>query len=144
MKRFSQFNEAKDFKYYYHVTLKSNVKNIKSKGIVPFKPSNWAKGDGSRYNEDYAGIYAFEHPEDAFRWAFKMTWSFKKPTSIVRIKKSSSWKKDPSDDIQLQMGKGKALMSPKGIPAKDVIDSFDQDSFSKPPNFDDIRKRLSE
>ena len=131
------------FKYYYHVTLKSNVSNIKSKGILPFQPSNWTNGDGKRYNDDYAGVYAFSHPEDAFKWAFKMNWDFKKPTSIIRIKKGNSWRRDPSQDIHLRMGKGKAMMSSKAIPASDFVDSFDQSSFPVPLNFEEITKTLT-
>jgi len=145
MKAFrSYITEVKVFKYYYHVTLASNVKKIQAKGIVPFQPSNWVKGDGSRYNQDYAGVYAFSHPEDAFKWAFKMNWDFKKPTSIVRIKRGSTWRRDPSDDIHLKMGKGKALMSAKAIPSSDIIDSFPLDYFDKPLDFDKITQQLSE
>jgi hypothetical protein len=43
MKSFKQHLVEKTelFKYYYHVTLKSNVGKIKSKGIIPFQPSNY-------------------------------------------------------------------------------------------------------
>lgn len=145
MKSFRQHLVEKTelFKYYYHVTLKSNVASIKKKGIVPFQPSNWVDGNGKRYNEEYAGVYAFSHPEDAFKWAFKMNWDFKKPTSIIRIKKGESWRRDPSGDIHLRMGKGKAMMSSKAIPSSDIVDSFAQTSFEIPINYEEITKRLS-
>lgn len=131
MKRFKQhIEEGKSFKYYYHATFTSTVDKIKSKGLQPFNTSNWVKGDGKRYNE-YAGVYAFQHPEDCFMWALKMEWDFKKPISIVRIKKSNKWEKDPSEDIHLQMGKGDAMMA-KGVPANHIVDAFRLEDFGKP------------
>lgn len=131
MKTLNQLLEAKSSKYYYHVTFKKNVKKILSSGLKPLQTSNWAKGDGSRYNQS-GGVFAFEHPEDAWKWAFKMNWEFKKPVSIVRIKKSKSWDVDPSADITLQMGKGKALVSNSAIKSSDTVDAFDFDDFGTP------------
>lgn len=131
MKTLSHLLTEASFKYYYHVTFKKNVAKIKSKGLNPMQTSNWAKGDGQRYNEQ-GGVFAFQHPEDAWKWAFKMNWDFKKPISIVRIKKSKSWEKDPSADINLQMGKGDALQSISAISKSDIKDVFDFDDFGTP------------
>lgn len=133
MKTFKQhITEAKSFKYYYHVTFKKNVKKIMGSGLKPLQTSNWIKGSGQRYN-DYGGVYAFEHPEDAYRWAFKMGWEFKKDISIIRMKKSKQWEDDPSEDITLQMGgKGKAIMSKGAVPASQMVDSFDVKDFGYP------------
>ena len=60
--------------YLFQVTFTKNVPRIKEKGLLQFQQSNWVRGEGGkRYNEE-AGVFAFTHPEDAFRWAFKMQW----------------------------------------------------------------------
>ena len=147
------FEIADPAKYLYHVTFTEYVPNIKAKGLLQFQPSNWAKGEGgTRYNEE-AGIFAFEHPEYAFKWAFKTQWEFKdKPVSIVRISPGDVWEEDSSQDIDLQMGKGRALMSRRNIPAASIIDSFSMEDFSNPATlgitqpewFERINKMLSE
>lgn len=108
----------------YHVTFSKNVAGIKKEGVKPLQTSNWVDGTGDRYNAD-AGIFSFAHPEDALRWAFKMNWEFKQPVSIVKLKRSKSWKLDPSEDINLQMGEGDALRSTPAVPASDFIESFE-------------------
>lgn len=122
--------EAALGKYYYHVTLQKHALKIIKQGIKPLMPSNWVRADGTRYNED-GGIFAFEHPEDAARWAFKMAWDTKKKTAIVRLKKTKGWDKDPSGDINIQMGKGKALKRFDSIKASDIVDIVPVDTKSK-------------
>lgn len=122
--------EAAKGKYYYHVTLQKYALKIIKQGIRPLMPSNWVRADGTRYNED-GGIFAFDHPEDAARWAFKMAWDTKKKTVIVRIKKTSGWDKDPSDDITIQMGKGKALKRYDSVKASDIVDVVQVDTKGK-------------
>jgi len=129
----SNLEEAAGTPYLYHATFTKNVPKIMKQGLQHFKTSNWVKaGTGKRYNED-AGIFAFEHPEDAFKWAFKMNWEFKKDISIVRLKLSDVWEKDPSTDYSLQ-GRGRSMRAPapRNIPASDMIDVFHMKDFGVP------------
>lgn len=120
MKSFKSFLIEASGKYYYHATFASNANKIKSKGILLLQTSNWVNASGNRYNED-GGIFAFEHPVDAYRWAFKMSFEHKKPVVIIKIKKSDQWFQDPSTDITLQMGMGKALKSQEPVFPKDIV-----------------------
>jgi hypothetical protein len=54
-------------KFLYHVTYTKNIPAIKEKGLLPFQTTNWKTGKGERYGE--GEVYAFEHPQDAVRWA---------------------------------------------------------------------------
>jgi hypothetical protein len=103
----------------YHVTHSRYGGSIKKKGIVPLggEGSNWVKGteEGERYG---AGeVYAFEHKDDAIRWAAKMDWSFNKgdsgkgKISIVHIKgqQGDKWLVDESDPLSQATAKGKWL-----------------------------------
>ena len=138
-------------KYFYHVTLSKNVPSIMQNGLQPLHTSNWVKGNGERYNEE-GGVFAFEDAVDAFKWAFNMNWEFKQPVSIVRIRPSDTWEIDPSEDIMLQSGNGRALRSTAMIPPSDIVDSFSMDDFSNPAElgvtqqewFSRINKTLSE
>jgi hypothetical protein len=123
--------EAGRFPHYYHVTFTTNVPRIRTQGLRPHQTSNWVSGSGERYNP-YGGIYAFTHPEDAWKWAFKMSWHFHKPISVLRLKQNTQWVTDPSPDINLTLGKGRALMSPAAIPRTDVVAAIPL-SFEKPP-----------
>lgn len=127
------FESATVPEYLFHVTLSRNVDRIKSEGLKQFEPSNWSRGDGGdRYNED-AGIFAFEHPADAVRWALKMEWDFKEPISIVRLDMEEFWNVDPTQDINLtMMGKGRPMKSQQNIKADKIVDAFDLEQFSKP------------
>lgn len=121
-------------KYLYHVTFTKNVPRIKEKGLLQFETSNWIRGEGGkRYNED-AGIFAFEHPDDAFRWAFKMQWDFDdKDISIVRLNIGEDWEDDPAvDPISMAANKGRALRSLRNRKAEEIIDSFKFDDFGNP------------
>ena len=119
--------------YVYHVTFTEKVPSIKKEGIKPLQTSNWAKAGNpsERYNEE-GGVFAFEHPEDAFKWAFKQQFEFKKPTSIIKLKGNDSWKEDPTQDIMLTTGKGRPLRSKAAIPASDVVKAFKLDDFKSP------------
>jgi hypothetical protein len=122
-------------KYLYHVTFTKNVPNIKKKGLVQFQPSNWVKGPGGdRYNNDIAGIFAFDHPEDALNWAGKMEWEFRdkdKDMSIVRIDMEDFWEDDPAEDPFVS-NKGKARYSNRNISADKIIDVLDMSGIKKP------------
>lgn len=121
-------------KYLYHVTFKKNIPSITKAGLEQFHDSNWVRaGSGKRYNED-AGIFAFEHPDDAIRWALKMEWDFDDgPISIVRIESEDFWEEDPAQDIMMKaMAQGRALRSSRNIKADKIIDVFDMEDFGKP------------
>lgn len=128
----SNLEEATTTPYLFHATFTEKVPSIMKRGLRQYLgATNWVKaGTGKRYNED-AGIFAFEHPEDAFKWAFKMNWEFKQDISIVRIKLSDVWEQDPSTDFSL-MGKGRSMRSPSDIPTSDIIDVFHMKDFGVP------------
>ena len=122
-------------KYLYHVTFTKNVPNIKKKGLIQFQPSNWIKGPGGdRYNNDIAGIFAFDHPKDALNWAGKMEYEFRdtdKNISIVRIDMEDFWEDDPAEDPFVS-NKGKAKYSPRDIKADKIIDVLDMSGIKRP------------
>ena len=142
-------------KYLYHVTFTKNVPNIKKKGLVQFQPSNWVKGPGGdRYNNDIAGIFAFDHPEDALNWAGKMEWEFRdtdKDISIVRIDMEDFWEDDPAEDPFVS-NKGKAKYSKRNIKADKIIDVLDMSGIKRPGDLGisrdewlaDVSKKLTE
>jgi len=120
--------------YLYHVTYTKNVPRIKEKGLLQFEPSNWVRGEGGkRYNED-AGIFAFSHPEDAFRWAFKMKFEMEdKDISIVCLNIGDTWGDDPSEDpIMALSNSGRSLRSQRNIKADRIVDAFKFDDFGMP------------
>ena len=132
MKGFKQFNEAISKRFVFHVTFTKNARKIMSGGLNPLQTSNWAKGkEKERYNKQ-GGVFGFEHPEDAFRWAFKQNYEFKKEVSIIKMKRGKTWEKDPSQDPSLQMGKGKALQSLSAIKPSEMIKSFNLKDFGNP------------
>ncbi len=128
-------------KYLYHVTFKSNIQNIKAKGLEQFHTSLWVKGpEGKRYNQE-AGIFAFDHPLDAIQWAQKMEWEFRNDIipntnddiAIIRVDMQDGeeiWGDDPSDDIMLTRH-GKSLRSRQNIKADKIIDAFSMAEFGK-------------
>lgn len=68
----------------YHVTFTASIPSIRSRGLVPFRTSNWIKsGDRSRYGD--GSIYAFTHRYDAIRWAGRMDWEFHRATGTGKI-----------------------------------------------------------
>jgi len=127
--------------YLYHVTFTKNVPNIKKKGLIQFQPSNWVKGPGGdRYNNDIAGVFAFDHPIDALEWASKMRWNFREidnDISIVRIDMEDFWEEDPAQDpIMRATLKGNARYSPQNIKADKIIDAFKLEDLGTPASHD--------
>ena len=128
-------------KYLYHVTFKSNIQNIKAKGLEQFHTSLWIKGPaGKRYNNE-AGIFAFDHHLDAIGWAQKMEWEFRddiipntdNDIAIIRLDMQDGeeiWGDDPSDDMMLARH-GKSLRSSYNISADKIIDVFNMGQFGK-------------
>ena len=140
----TQLNEQEQTstpKYLYHVTFKSNIQNIKAKGLEQFHTSLWIKGpEGKRYNNE-AGIFAFDHHLDAIQWAQKMEWEFRddiipntdNDIAIIRLDMQDGeeiWGDDPSDDIMLARH-GKSLRSRQNISADKIIDTFNMEEFGK-------------
>jgi hypothetical protein len=122
--------------FVYHATFTDYIHPIINKGLVPMSsPSNWVKaGQEGRYQQDNPGIYAFESALDAFRWAFHMQWEHKQPASVVQLKDTGTWADDPSDDMMLQTGQGRALYSKQSIPASAVVAVQHFDDFDAPVN----------
>lgn len=120
--RSSELREAAGGQFVYHATMAKNLGTIMGKGLTFFNPSLWVKaGSPDERYQDEPSVFAFEHPVDAWRWAAKMEWEFKEPAVVITFKRGNSWGQDPSDDISLQMGKGKALQSHEPIPASDIV-----------------------
>ena len=140
-KKKKKLKEHETPKYLYHVTFKSNIQNIKAKGLEQFHTSLWIKGpDGQRYNDE-AGIFAFDHPLDAIQWAQKMEWEFRDDIipnadddiTIIRLDMQDGeeiWGDDPSDDMMLTRH-GKSLRSRQNISADKIIDTFNMEEFGK-------------
>jgi len=123
-----------DEQYLYHVTYTKNVPRIKQEGLLQFEPSNWIRGEGGKRYNDEAGIFAFDHPDDAFRWAFKMQWDMEdKDISIVRLNMGEDWEDDPAEDPIARAGsEGRWLRSRRNRKADEIIDSFKFDDFGNP------------
>lgn len=130
MKTFREYLNEASKQFVYHVTFTKNAKKIMAQGLKQLQTSNWGKG-ADRYNTQ-GGVFAFEHPEDAFKWAFKQQYEFKKPVSIIKMKRSKSWEVDPSEDPMLQMGKGKALQSTSMIKSSDMVQAYEYADFGNP------------
>lgn len=117
----------------YHVTFTKYLTKIVKQGIRPLQPSNWTKAANpdERYNTE-GGIFAFEHPWDAYKWAFEQNWQFKEPVSIIKLRRNENWEKDPSEDYRLQMGKGAALRSSHAVSLGDIIKIYHFEDFKSP------------
>lgn len=111
----------------HHVTLTRNMPSIRREGLRPFKTSNWKrKGDGSRYGG--GAVHAFEHEDDAVRWAAKMDWDLHKKTgsgnvSIVKVRSHGAWEPDDNDPLSQAGRKGRWLKSHKAIGPEHVLDA---------------------
>ena len=88
----------------YHVAATSNVPKIQHKGILPLQTSNWIQaGTGERYGGGY--IFAFDHINDAVRWAAKWDWDknqtmgSKKISIIAFTDDLANWQEDDADPI---------------------------------------------
>jgi hypothetical protein len=108
----------------YHVTTTKNASKIKKKGIVPMQPTNWVNGSGDRYGE--GEIYAFDHIEDALRWAAKMDWDFNKKMgggdiSIIKFKNDGDWDVDTNDPLSQAANKGKWYKKMEMVPANKIV-----------------------
>ena len=57
----------------YHVTQTKNIPKIKAKGILMMQPTNWLQA-GSKERYGSGDVFAFDHLEDAVRWAAKWDW----------------------------------------------------------------------
>lgn len=74
-----------------HVTLRKYIDAIREKGLTPgARPPNWMRGDitkghgkGEFYEEPYN--FAFDHPDDALRWANRMDWDLNQKMGSGRI-----------------------------------------------------------
>jgi GNAT superfamily N-acetyltransferase len=117
-----------DEQYVYHVTTTPNAKKIAKQGIRPMQTSNWVQAaDKSRYG---AGeVYAFEHPDDAARWAAKMDWEFNRAhgtgkVSIVKAKRGEiPWQQDTSDPLGQHGRSGNWLKVMQGVPKDHIVES---------------------
>jgi GNAT superfamily N-acetyltransferase len=111
----------------YHVTYTKKVPQIKKKGLLRFQTSNWVQaGNKERYG---AGeIYAFEHLDDAIRWASKMDWSFNREVgsgkiSIIKFKNAGEWETDPGDPISQAGAMGKWVKSQSAVKPGQIVSS---------------------
>lgn len=132
--RFARYVELRESagQYVYHATPSKNFPSIMKDGLTMFNPSLWKKaGTGERYQEE-PSVYAFEHPWDAYKWAHKIEWEYKEPAVIMKLKKTDAWERDPSEDIALQLGSGKPLMSRVSIPASDIAGAKTKEQLGTP------------
>lgn len=127
-----RLNEFTD-QYIYHATKAANLGKIMQKGLTFFNDSLWVAGANpdERYQEG-PSVFAFENPLPAFRWAHKIEWEFKTPAVIIKLKRGDSWELDPSPDIMMTMGDGKALESKVTIPASDFKAAIMLDKIGTP------------
>ncbi len=148
-----RINELTQGQYIYHATKAANLGKIMQKGLTFFNDSLWVAGANpdERY-QDGPSVFAFENPLPAFRWAHKIEWEFKTPAVIIKLKRGSSWELDPSSDIMMTMGDGKALESKVTIPTSDFKAAITLDKIGTPvttglahQEFDDhVKKTLDE
>jgi len=139
--------------FIYHATKAANLGKIMKQGLTFFNDSLWVKAaDTSERYQDGPSVFAFENPLPAFRWAHKIEWEFNTPAVIIKLKRGSSWELDPSQDIMMTMGDGKALESKATIPPSDFKAAILLDKIGTPvttglahKKFDDhVEKTLDE
>jgi len=120
--------------YLYHVTYTDQAK-----GILPMQTSNWVQAASKdRYGE--GEIYAFEHIDDAIRWAAKMDWEFNKKfgsgeISIVRLRRTGDWVVDDNDPLGQAGASGQWLKRMGHVPSEDIEQAI--------PLTADMTKRLT-
>jgi predicted NUDIX family NTP pyrophosphohydrolase len=124
---YSYIGEEASTQYLYHVTKTSNVPKIKKQGLLMMQTSNWVKGDFTRYGK--GEVFAFEHPEDAIRWAARMDWDFNQTVgsgkiSILKIKRVGKWTEDKNDPISHAGSKGKRLKTIAKVAPEDILKAF--------------------
>lgn len=122
MKRYKVIEASNPF--LYHVTDTKNISKIKKQGLLMAQTSNWVKADGERYGN--GEVYAFEHPNDAVRWAARMGWdSYKNDAegkiSIVKFKKKGKWVVDKNDPLSQAGSKGRWLKTLGKVEPTDIV-----------------------
>jgi len=139
--------------YIYHATKAANLGKIMQQGLTFFNDSLWVKAaDPDERYQDGPSVFAFENPMPAFRWAHKIEWEFDTKAVIIKLKRGNSWEQDPSPDIMMTMGDGKALESKETIPTSDFKSAITLDKIGTPvttglahQEFDDhVKKTLDE
>lgn len=110
----------------YHVTHTRLVPAIQKSGLRPGQASNWVKAaSGRQYGS--GKLFAFEHPEDAVRWAAKTDYAFNGTTgsgkvSIVTIRPGSErWVKDVADPLSQAGAKGAWLKTTAAIAPGQIV-----------------------
>jgi hypothetical protein len=110
----------------YHVTFTKKVPSILKKGLKTFQTTNWVKaGDKSRYGS--GEVYAFDHLQDAQRWAGKMDWEHHRETgsgkvSVLQfIAAHADWELDEGDPLSQASAKGSWLKSRRPVPAEAIL-----------------------
>jgi predicted GNAT family acetyltransferase len=109
----------------YHVTRTDAVPKIQKKGILPMQTSNWVRGESG---ERYGGgeVFAFDHVDDAVRWAAKMDWDFNKGMGTGKISivifdpGTSKWEEDTADPLNHAMSKGSWLKSLQAVKPEQI------------------------
>jgi hypothetical protein len=110
----------------YHVTETKNVRAIRKLGLRRFMPSNWIKAENhERYG--HGEIYAFEHEDDALRWAARMDWELHKATgtskiSIIKIAVLGPWEIDHADPLNQAGSKGKWLKNALPVSPEHILE----------------------
>ena len=111
---------------FYHVTPTRNVPRILREGLRRFQPSRWRRaGNGERYGD--GEIYAFAHPDDALRWAFKMDWALHTASSTGKISiiefaaGERPWQVDLNDPLSQAGRRGDWLKSEHPVEPAQII-----------------------
>jgi hypothetical protein len=110
----------------YHVTPTRNVPRILREGLRRFQPSRWRRaGNGERYGD--GEIYAFTHPDDALRWAFKMDWALHTASNTGKISiiefaaGERPWQVDLNDPLSQAGRRGDWLKSEHPVEPAQII-----------------------
>ena len=117
--------------YVYHATLTRHADKITKEGIRPLQTSNWRRRDqqeGERYNED-GGIFTFESPEAAVRWAHKMEYDLEEDVTIFKVRKTGKWESDPSAQFT---SRDKSLKRQAAVKPSDIVGSMPVSDFGTP------------
>jgi RNA:NAD 2'-phosphotransferase (TPT1/KptA family)/8-oxo-dGTP pyrophosphatase MutT (NUDIX family) len=88
---------------YYHVTFSNLVDRIRKQGIQPGQAANWKqRSNGKAYGR--GEVNAFDHKNDAIRWAGRMDWEFHKKLGSGKISilafspGKATWESDEESD----------------------------------------------
>jgi hypothetical protein len=120
----------------YHVTFTKYVQSIRRHGLrIMARPTNWVRQtSGERYGGRH--IYAFEHPDDAMRWAAKQDWDYHKQTGSGKIaivcfeRGDEQWEVDGADPLFHHRSKGRwmrcaTVVGPKQITSVKIFSQKD-------------------